>query len=259
MEVDNGWMRFVVAPAFRGKVIALEHGGANHLWSSFPTAGSWHWARPWYGGLGPLIRGGERRLFLFDSDNQVVESFDGQLLRSGSVTWGPSGVPWAGVRLRGELQHRDLRGLELEIDYLTVGQSNVLAAVSRLINPTTAPFRVTYRLDAALRLGGSVDDARLHRIEGPASKRLLSQAWGYPSGDWAAVESPSAGLCAVMVNGSQGWQVEAWDEGPQGAHVGSTFQGLLPPESTREAVTFLVLTPDLQQARLYAALRELIR
>jgi GNAT superfamily N-acetyltransferase len=257
IEVDNDWMRFAVAPGFRGKVIALEHGGANHLWSSFPTPGSWSWARPWYGGLGPLMRGGERPLWFFDAETQIEESFDAQPLAPSSVTPMSSGIPWAGVQLRTTLQHRDLRGLQLELDYLTVGRSNLLAVITRLINPTTAPFRVSYRLDTALRLGGSVEDARLHRTWGPASKRLVNQVWDYPSGDWAAVESPSTGLWAVMVNGSQGCQVETMDMAHYGAHLGNALQGLLPPESTTEAVTFLVLTQDPQQARLYAALRDM--
>jgi len=258
IEVDNGWTRFAVAPGFRGRVIALEQGGTNHLWSSFPTPGSWSWARPWYGGLGPSIRGGVRSLWFFDGDTQIEESFDAQLLAPGGGTPGPSGVHWAGVRLRTTLQHRDLRGLKLELDYLTVGRSNLLAVISRLVNLTTAPFQVSYRLDAALRLGGSVEDARLHRSWGPASKRLISQVWDYPSEDWAAVESPSAGLWAVMVNGSLGCEVETMDMAHHGAHLGNTFLGLLPPESTTEAVTFLVLAQDPQQARLYAALRDMV-
>ena len=259
IEVDNGWMRFAVAPTFRGTVIALEQGGINHLWSSFPTPRSWCWARPWYGGLGPSIWGGEGYLVFFDSKTQIEESFDYQLLPPGSVTLGPSEVPWAGVRVQSELQHRDLRGLKLELDYLTVGQSNLLAVVSRLINPTTAPFRVSYRLDAALRLGGSVEDVRLHRSQGPASRRLINQSWEYPSGDWAAVESSSAGLWAVMVNGTPGCQVQALDMAQYGAHLGNTFCGLLPPESTAEMVTFLALTHDSEQARLYAALKDMAR
>jgi len=259
IEVDNGWMRFAVAPAFRGTVIALEHGGTNHLWSSFPTPGSWCWASPWYGGLGPLIRGGEGHLGFFDTETQTEESFDYQLLAPGSVTLGPSEIPWAGVRVRSELKHRDLRGLKLELDYLTVGRSNLLAVVSRLINPTTAPFRVSYRVDAALRLGGSVEDARLHRSQGPASKRLVNQSWEYPSGDWAGVESRSAGLWAVMVNGSRGCQVQTLDMAQYGAHLGNAFRGLLPPESRTEVLTFLVLTHDPHQARLYAALRDMAR
>jgi hypothetical protein len=196
-------------------------------------------------------------MWFVDAETQIEESFDAQLLAPGSVTPGPSGVHWAGVRLRTKLQHRDLRGLELELDYLTVGQCNVLAVISRLINPTTAPFQVSYRLDAALRLGGSVEDTRLHRSWGPASKRLVNQVWDFPSGDWAAVESPSAGLWAVMVNGSQGCQVETIDMAHYGAHLGNAFQGLLRPESTTEVLTFLALTQNPQQARLYAALKDL--
>ena len=259
IQVDNGWMRFVVAPQFRGTVIALEHQGENHLWSSFPTPGSWCWARPWYGGLGPLIRGGGGHLYFFGTETQVEECFDHQLLAPGSVTLGPSEVPWTGVRVRSGLQHRGLRGLELELDYLTVGQSNVLAVVSRIINPTTAPFRVSYRLDAALRLGGSAEDARLHCSHGPASKQLVNQSWDYPSGDWAAVESPSAGLWVAMANGTRGCQVQALNMAQYGAHVGNTFRGLLPPESRTEVITFLVLTHSPQQARLYAALGDMAR
>jgi len=259
IEVDNGWMRFVVAPAFRGAVIELWRKGANHLWSSFPTPGSWGWARPWYGGLGPHMRGGGKHLGFFGPEDQIEESFEAQLLTPGRASLGPPDVPWAGVRVRSELTHRDLRGLELELDYLTVGRSNLLAVVSRLINPTTTPFRVSYRVEAALRLGGSVEDARLHRCDGPASKRLVSQSWDAPSDDWAAVESPSAGLWAVMVNGSPCCQIQALDMAQYGAHVGNVFEGLLPPGSTREVLTFLALAHDPQQARRYAALREMGR
>lgn len=258
LEADNGRMRFAVAPGFRGKMIALMYGETNHLWSTFPKPESWSWLGPWYGGLGPFISGGERPLWFFDSDGQIKEPFDAQLLPVNSVTIGSSALAWSGVRLRTRLQHRDLRGLELELDYLTVGRSNVLAVISRLINPTTAPFQVSYRLDAALRLGGSVEDVLLYRSSGPASKRLVNQVWKYPSGDWAAVESPSAGLWAVMVNATQGCQVEALEMAHFGAHLGNAVhQVLLHPESTTETLTYVVLTQDSRQARLYAALRDL--
>jgi hypothetical protein len=73
------------------------------------------------------------------------------------------------------------------------------------------------------------------------------------------VESPSAGLWAVMVNGARSCQLQALDVAQYGAHLGNVFRGLLPPDSTTELLTFLVLTPDGQQARLYAALKDVVQ
>ena len=49
-------------------------------------------------------------------------------------------LPWAGVRVGSTLQRQRVRGLRLEMDYLTLSRSNVAAIVTRVINLTAAPF-----------------------------------------------------------------------------------------------------------------------
>ena len=48
------------------------------------------------------------------------------------------GIPWSGVRLCTQMVRDKLLGLSLELDYLTVGQSNVLKLVYRVRNETSA-------------------------------------------------------------------------------------------------------------------------
>jgi GNAT superfamily N-acetyltransferase len=247
VAIDNGWMRLVVAPDHIGSLIALEQGGVNHLHSSYPTARAFSWSNPWHGGVSAVIMapdddnaepGNPGRMFL--------ESWSHELLpaRRGAA------VPWTGVRVSSNLTREDLRGLRLEIDYLTVGQSNVLAVLSRLVNTTTAPFQAMLVTQAFVQPGGDCGKAVLYAGQ-QNIRRVPGFLWGGSGGSWAGIAHADSGQCLAMIAARGGGQVIALDYGSDGAHLFNTALPAIAPLGTYETLTYLVLAPDVAQARLY--------
>jgi GNAT superfamily N-acetyltransferase len=249
--LDNGWMCLKVAPDFAGALVALERGGVNHLLSSFPEARAFVWMNPWFGGVGPVV--------LLPNEEEAWPGHAGHLHEE-KVTYEllppvpEAAIPWTGVRIACDLQRPGYEGLRLETAYLTVGGSNVVAMVSRLINLTTAPRPVVYFTNAFLQPGGTIQNSVLHYGNQRTSLRADNNMWLAPSGPWAAVENPASGDVGVLVNATAGSELQAFDMGRDGAHLFQVARFTLEPAATREFVSFLVLAQGLEQARRYAAM-----
>jgi len=251
VSVDNGWMRLLVAPACAGAAIALEQGGVNHLLSSFPTPRSFVWLNPWHGGISPV---------LLPLDDEWVGP--GNTGRMWKEEWRYALIPprrratvsWAGVRVASDLGRDKLRGLRLEMDYLTAGGSNVLAVVARLVNTTTAPFGGMLMTQAYLQVGGERGKTVLHHLGQRRLLRVRDHEWGAFCGSWAGVENVETGQCMAMVAAQPGGDILLMDFGLDGPHLFNTTRLAIAPLDTVEMTMYLVLAPDVAQARLYRCL-----
>ncbi|MBN1580515.1 MAG: GNAT family N-acetyltransferase, partial [Anaerolineae bacterium] len=128
-HIDNGCTRFDLAPDFCGSVVAWVENGVNHLLSPYPKPATFSWMNNWYGGIMPLAMLEHEmpgKLWQETFTAQAVKQRDGR------------GFDWQGVRLSCEFERDKLVGLAIDLDYLTVGNSNVLKVVYRLRNLTTA-------------------------------------------------------------------------------------------------------------------------
>jgi len=249
--LDNGWLCLKVAPDFAGALVALERGGVNHLLSSFPEARAFVWMNPWFGGVGPvLLLPSEEEAWPGHAGHLHEEKVTYELLPAASAAT----IPWTGVRIACDLQRPGYEGLRLETAYLTVGGSNVVAVVSRLINLTTAPRPVVYFTNAFLQPGGTIQNSVLHYGNQRTSLRADNNMWLASSDPWAAVENPASGDVGVLVNATAGSELQAFEMGRDGAHLFQVARFTLEPAARREFVSFLVLAQGLEQARRYAAL-----
>lgn len=246
--IDNGWWRLKVAPRFGATLVAMERDGMNHLLSAFPEPRPFVWFNPWFGGVGPAVLVPGEEDPLGDPGRLYQEEVDYVLLPSGQGS-----VPWCGVRCISDLQHRDLRGIRLEQEVFTVGGSNVLRLVTRLVNCTTAPRRLACYVGAYLAPGGRCDKVVLHYSGGRISLRAASSMWRAPAGSWAAVEDPETGLVGLLVSAAEGVGVEAFEMGEAGAFPFLACRFILMPLAMRELVGYLVLAQGMEQARCYAA------
>jgi GNAT superfamily N-acetyltransferase len=250
VSIANGWMRAVVAPDFVGSLVALEQGGVNHLYSSFPSARAFSWINPWHGGVSPV-------LFALDDEDPGP----GNPGRMSEGTWTyqllhpqrGAAIPWAGLRVSSDLQREKLRGLRLEMDYLTVGQSNVLAVVARLVNTGSAPFTGLLMTQAYVQPGGAVDKGILHDLGERHVRRLRDHQWGGASGRWAGVANSETGQCVALAACTG--QIIVLDYGMDGAHMYQVRQADLSPHATVEMGSYLVVSPDVAEARLYRWLK----
>ncbi|HKC74190.1 MAG TPA: hypothetical protein VKF37_08315, partial [Chloroflexota bacterium] len=254
LVVDNGYLRFRLAPQFLGSVIALETvaDGMNHLLSAFPRPREFAWWRPWYGGLHATIYGpgsgefpGPARLY--------EETFTAQE----ATQTGHDGRVWRGLAMRSMLRGKGLRGLELAATYLTLPGSNLLAARVAVCNHTGATLPVQAALVAYLQPGGTVDGAEL-LLDVAGRRRLLrAQRSEEVSADgWVGVRNPRTGRTLALVCGAPeaGARVIGVDCGALGAHAGARATFRLGPSEERGALSFLALARDEDEARAYRVL-----
>ena len=242
-EIDNGHSLFRVAPGFGPSVIAWEVDGVNHLASAFPVARGLAFNYPWFGGICP------------------------QLFPSGLGTWAgciygdacaaepcafadARGLLWQGVRLGLRPAREDLQDLFLELDYTTVGESNVLRVAHRLKNlrPTMQAAQLTSYVFAGL--GGQPKDLVLR---GPGivarPNPVINFAHGQP---WGALVRPVSGECLLMVGERGGVSLIDW--GQDGRSLGSAHECRLAGHELYEEVFYLALTDSLDDARGYTML-----
>jgi hypothetical protein len=254
LVVDNGYLRFRLAPEFLGSVIALETvaDGVNHLLSAFPTPRELAWWRPWYGGLHAAIYGpglgefpGVARL--------CEETFTAQE----ATQAGHDGRIWRGLTVRSMLRGKGLRGLEVAATYLTLPGSNLLAARVAVCNHTGATLPVQATVVAYLQPGGTVDGAEL-LLDVAGRRRLLrAQRSEQVSADgWVGVRNSQTGRTLALVCGAHeaGARVIGVDDGALGAHSGARVTLHLGPGEERGALSFLALARDEDEARAYRVL-----
>ncbi len=253
LEEENGHSRWHLAPAYHGGVVGWYTGESpiNHLYSPFPEedGGSMGWLKPWYGGIRPLLtpsdhedKGWTGKLHEEKFSARVCEQSDG---------WG---LVWRGARLSADVQRPAFRGLRTEIDYLSLGRSNLLKLVYRLINRTDAYRRVSAAVFVFCQVDGRWDNGTLFG-DGVQLKRTPVMGW--PSvGHWGAVSNPDSGRTLVMVAKTP----QAWlglsDWGQDGGHLLGQAHLLLAPNGCEELAFYLALADSPDAARRYAALAQ---
>ncbi|MFC1718727.1 hypothetical protein ACFL6S_34060, partial [Candidatus Poribacteria bacterium] len=263
ISVDNSYLSFTVAPTFLGSATALERNGVNHLKSSYPEAGPYVWLNPWFGGIHPYLGGMWNPRF-------VNEKFTGEPVER----TGKYGIIWRGVKVCSDLQHKDDCWLRMEIEYLTIGCSNVLAIVQRLTNRTDASHWAGAGIGAWLAVGGSISNNMLHYTqarpcyEQAASAgehtRVMRQryrdeySFEAPRGRWVAVENPETGDVIASIPSHPRARIEAEVEGKDTATFFWLDAGTnLEPNETKETVSWMVLSDSVKEAQKYRALEEI--
>jgi len=242
--IDNGRTRFTVAPDFSGALTGWEEEGTNHVLSPFPEQGTFGWMSPWYGGVTPLAmqpRGWDLpgKLYQETLTAQVIDLPDER------------GIPWRGMRLCGDITREQLVGLQVELDYLTVGHSNVLKLVYRVRNTTTARRRVTIGWLSFWQPDGESKDNVL-RSEDVERKSTPWYSWA-EAYHWVAVVNPGTGRTSVLASAYP--EVILMDWGDAGGHMGWTSRIDVMPSATTQRVCYLALCNSYDQARMYAWLR----
>ena len=253
--IDNGRMAWRVAPSYQAGLVSWQAAGStvNHLHTAFPADGEFDWMKPWFGGLRPTLGNQEG-------------NWPGKLHRETFVTApigaiDPQGVAWHGVRLAAELKgQKTLKGLRIEIEYLTVPGSNVLKAILRLVNETPI-YRPAWNPWLAFMLYAQVDGVYDNAVlygESPhvgaiQRKRSLVHQW-IRVGNWGAVVNPTTGRAITVVCPSAPEGVSLLNTGERGGHLMVTQSKTLAPHSMTELVIYAALVDSLDAARQYACL-----
>lgn len=256
-ELNNGHCVWTIAPDFHGGVIAWhemqkEKAGRspNHLMTSFPDDGELGWLKPWFGGIRPTLMPAKARSWpgRLHEETFALESVDID---------GAGGLKWSGVRLASELKREAFEGLEAQLDYLTVGGSNVLKVVFRIINKSSAPRRAMPGLFVCPQVDGEYRKSVLY-ADNLQRKRMPQEAWSR-IGYWGAVVNPVSGRGMAMISGSGKALLGLADWGKDSGHFWYDDVLLVPPFESRELTAYLVLAESLEEARRYEALKDICR
>lgn len=250
LVVENGVLAFRVAPAFGGAITSLIRGGIEHLLSAWPERKPFVWANPWIGGIHPFLGWmGDRRL--------PAEAFTGKPIER----TGETGLEWKGVRVAADLSHKDLRWLHVEVDYLALPGSPLLAAVTRWRNRTDARMDTPGNVGLAVwcRAGGDRETAILH-WERDGERRVRTRGgFGMEvrSGMWGAVENGRTGEALVVSAGAPAGYAYAEDFGEEGPHLSACRSLTLEPGETREFLAWVVLRDAPSPLEAWGALGRL--
>ena len=140
--IRNQRLEIDVVPSFLGSVSAIRDAGGecNHLATAFPKPGAFGWSYPWYGGLQPEVS--------LDRLSWTA-SLEGEGFTVETVSCADAlGTEWAGLRQRAPLSKEASRGLTLELDTLTLGNSPVVKLVWRLVQRGRCPPESERRLES---------------------------------------------------------------------------------------------------------------
>jgi ribosomal protein S18 acetylase RimI-like enzyme len=251
-EIDNECCSWTIAPAYHGGVIVWREccSEVNQLMTAFPENGGLGWLKPWFGGVCPMVipaseddRGWPGKLH--------EETFVAAPL--GATDEG--GLPWRGVQLTTAMKRDEFEGIRAEIAYLTMGGSNVLKVVYRLINDTGVYRHFRAGLLAFLQVDGQHEETVLYG-DSYQRKRTPQMSYTY-TGPWGAAVNPGTGRAMVMVGASGERLVELANWGVDGGHLFFYNRVTLAPQGSYDLVAYLALTESLEEARQYGAMKQL--
>jgi hypothetical protein len=249
-RVANGRCTWTVAPAYHGGVTAWHEAGCdvNHLMTAFPENGELGWLKPWFGGIWPIITP------VAGHDGWPGKLHEETFTSAPFETTDARGISWRGVQVATSMKREGFEGLRAEVAYLTVGRSNVLKVVYRLINETSVYRHYRLGLLAFCQVDGRSQDAVLYG-EGCQRKRTPQMAY-LKVGSWGAAVNPATGRAAVMVGASGQKRVELNDWGVDGGHVMFYNTVALVPHGSTDVVAYLAVAESLEEARRYGGLAE---
>lgn len=246
LHIDNGRSRFNISPGFTGAMTAWYMDGFNHLLSPFPEVKTFGWMSPWYGGITPIATTGDEEDFPGKLHHETLNAEHIEIQDT-------QGTRWSGVRLTGHLEREKLLGLDVMLDYLTVGDSNILKLVYHVINRTSAKRH----LDIGWATYWQPDGTSAHNVLRGAGMQRKPNPWytWAKTGNWAAVTNGQTGRTLALVSPYP--QVRMMDWGDAGGHLGFWEGVHVPPMETLQRVAYCVLCDSVENAQRYAVLKDL--
>jgi len=249
--IENGLLTMRVAPQYRGAMAGLERNGVEHLFSAYPEPRPFVWWNAWHGGLYPSLGFGD------DDDALRTGTFIGETM----TRIGERGLEWQGVRVACKITHKNWHWLGMEVEYLTLPGSNIVAIVTRWTNTSPARMTAGTTVMAWLQPGGARENVVAHWSHD--GERLSRRRGGFQehhqSGSWAAVENPATGDTLALINSIPDKQIQVGDMAEEGVHLQALQGHTFGPHETKEMLTWLVLTSGQESLEAYASLAKLER
>jgi len=244
--IVNGRTRFTVTPGFTGGLSSWVENGVEHLISPYPEVKTFGWMSPWYGGVTPVaLHGHDEFPGKLGNETFTAEAVDAPDAR---------GIPWTGVRVCSKMVRDKLLGLVVELDYLTVGQSNVLKLVYRVRNETSARRAMGGGWVSFWQLDGTREHNTLYSAE-IQRKPTPWESWS-DAGTWGINTNAQTGRTAIVVSPYPRVRLIDWEN--MGGHLGCIDEIRVPALGVAERTCYIVLCEDQEQARRYICLEKYV-
>jgi len=245
-EIHNNGTVFRLAPAFGLSLFSWERQGTPLLYSRFPGNGPFHWYRPFWGGVHPMLRPEKA-----GPDRNLLSEFPPLCAVRVARERGPCGKSWKGVSLDLEIGEGVFRGLAGRIDYLTLTGQRLLAVRVQWVNRSRSFLAAEYSTAVFLQPGGTFRNSTLHvrHEDGTRAVRRGLHQMLLGAEHWGAVENPGKRRAVAVVNPFGQGRLLALDLGREGAHFLTEVPLRLAPGEERSALCFLFEADTLEQVR----------
>lgn len=204
LTLNNGAIEIDISPDFAGSIIAFRENKVNHLFSSFPDVGTLGWMSPFYGGIQPYIGElpGELYKEVFSAD--PISCHDS------------NNIEWTGIRQRVNIKEdEDFKGLILEFDFLTVGNSKTIKLVARVKNLTSATWKPKIGFAYFLQPDGSKENTVLCGTE--ARIKPTDQIITICRNEFGIAKNSNTGKSLILVGDRSDVHLKSW--GKDGGHL----------------------------------------
>jgi len=251
--IDNGELSLSLSPDFAGSILYIKRNEQEYLNSAFPEAKARSWFNPWFGGIRAVVKKYSDEIWE-EPDNMHKVHFEHKACQREDQ----SGHKWQGVRLVGDMVRDELKGLALQVDYLTRPGSNVLIVLPRVLNSTDAFTHVWLSLEcfpARDRKDGfvthyGVGDRFFTRKSTESGADILCDGW-------LCAENLENPRCLALVAGSKNALNMLLDLGTEG-HSYFFYKDLYIKPHCDAGITWsLVATENVAEAKLCLALQSL--
>lgn len=253
--VDNGFIKFEVAPEHDGSVVSIQCCGKEWLLTSFPKVKHFSKCIEWYGGIKPT--------FLKDNYNlkqNLTQEKTGCKFRLSAVErQGKKGISWSGVRLVPEKMPKEYDEANYSVEYLTAAGSNILIVRQELNNESDDKLNFASMIKAFFNFSPPYRsilyfycNGKIHNIKGNPGLEICD------TGNWAAQGLQSKkGPYWVMVSPSKvlgsikgcKWWIDS-------IHMVDSRQLVLAPRETKVVYTYLIYAQDFKMATNYRCLKD---
>lgn len=254
VRIDNGELALLVSPDFAGSLISFRRKSRELLTSAFPEAKARSWFNPWFGGLRAAVRSHSDELWA-----EPDETYKVQFSHENCQRLDLGGHAWDGIRLVGEMVKDELRGLSLQVDYLTRPGSNVLAALPNVLNDTDAPARVWLTLECFPAWNQKDDFVTHYRVR---EKFFVRKTAGQGTEDihsdgWLCAENFEHSQCLALVTKATDTMCSLIDLGAEEHFYFLCRNIWIAPRSSAGLPCTLTATETVAEAKLCLALQSL--
>lgn len=246
LRLDNGRFELAICPELGGMAYSLVYQGKNQLCADFPVEQPTIMFKEWVGGLYPVVSkfytNTEYAFFGHDLRIAIDRAF-----RWEEVNVSHGGLNWEGYKLTGVTDRLDFK-LELDIEYLTVPGSNVMAIRTTYKNPNQVQVRFNGLVNCFLKVDEDFKNEVLvvPRPNGEYIRKRSKFCGRILSTRWMAVEDAETGTFVMLVNTARSSLVGN-EFGFDGVHLAREQRITLPPLGEQTFIDYLIVGKDLQK------------